>query len=82
MCGLHQKVVLQRKSRYLVAGKLKNKKSDNLMRTSIELFKKINPTLIKTFTVDNGSEFARFKDLENATVSRVYFANPYCSWER
>ena len=72
----------ERKSRYLVVGKFENKKSDTFMRTSIELFKKINPTLIKTFTVDNGSEFARIKDLENATVSHVYFTDPYSPWQR
>lgn len=72
----------ERKSRYLVAGKLEDKKSDTFMQTSIKLFEQINPTLIKTFTVDNGSEFARFKDLENATASRVYFADPYSPWQR
>ena len=36
----------ERKSRYLVTGKLENKKSETFMRTSIELFKKINPTLV------------------------------------
>lgn len=28
------------------------------------------------FTIDNGSEFAEFKDLEKATASQVYFADP------
>jgi IS30 family transposase len=66
----------ERKSRYLVAGKVKDKKSDTFMQTSIQLFKAINPSLIKTFTVDNGSEFARFKDLEKATKSKVYYCRP------
>jgi len=73
---------VERKSRYLVAGKLDNKRSDTFMTVSSSLFKEIEPRLIKTFTVDNGSEFARFKELEKATDSQVYFADPYSPWQR
>ena len=72
----------ERKSRYLVAGKVVDKRSDTFMRTSIKCFKRIDPRFIKTFTVDNGSEFSKFKDLENATASKVYFADPYAPWQR
>ena len=73
---------VERKSRYLVAGKLDNKLSDTFMTVSSSLFEAINPALIKTFTVDNGSEFARFKTLEKATKSKVYFADPHSPWQR
>lgn len=73
---------VERKSRYLVAGKLDNKRSDTFMAVSSRLFEQINPRLIKTFTVDNGSEFAYFKTLEKATNSHVYFADPYAPWQR
>ena len=73
---------VERKSRYLVAGKLEDKRSDTFMRVSSLLFEIINPALIKTFTVDNGSEFAQFKTLEEATNSKVYFAVPYSPWQR
>ena len=36
----------------------------------------------KTFTSDNGKEFARFKDYEEVLGMPNYFANPYHSWER
>ena len=72
----------ERKSRYLVAGKLVDKRSETFMQTSIQLFKAIDSDLIKTFTVDNGSEFAQFKDLEKSTESQVYFADPYSPWQR
>jgi IS30 family transposase len=68
---------VERKSRFLVAGKLKDKTSECFMKTSIKLFKHIDKKLIKTFTVDNGSEFAYFKLLEKATQSQVYFADPH-----
>jgi len=73
---------VERKSRYLVAGKLNNKRSDTFMTVSAALFKQVESRLIKTFTVDNGSEFAQFKTLEEATNSKVYFADPYSPWQR
>jgi len=72
----------ERKSRYLVAGKLDNKRSDTFMAVSTALFEQIEPRFIKTFTVDNGSEFSQFKTLEAATNSKVYFADPYSPWQR
>jgi len=73
---------VERKSRYLVAGKLQDKQSDTFMSVSASLFEHFHPTLIKTFTVDNGSEFSKFKMLEKATKSKVYFADPYSPWQR
>ena len=73
---------VERKSRFLVAGKVINKRSDTFKQTSIKLFKCINSKFIKTFTVDNRSEFSKFKILNNITASRVYFADPYAPWQR
>jgi len=73
---------IDRKSRYCVATKLKDRKSDTFMQATIGLFNKINPDNIHTFTVDNGSEFSAFKKLEKATKAKVYFADPYSPWQR
>lgn len=73
---------VERKSKFLVAAKLKDRTSGEYMNATIEAFKSINPLHIKTFTADNGSEFAFFKRLEKATNSRVFFADPYSSWQR
>ena len=37
---------------------------------------------VKTITTDNGPEFAHHKWLENALDTKIYFAHPYCSWEK
>ena len=37
--------------------------------------------VFKTITVDNGSEFSDFAQME-ARGTQVYFAHPYTSWER
>ena len=39
------------------------------------------PQVFKTITVDNGSEFSAFSQVENWGCA-VYFAHPYTSWER
>ena len=38
--------------------------------------------LFKTITVDNGTEFHGYEEIERATGVRFYFATPYHSWER
>ena len=32
--------------------------------------------------VDNGKEFSQFKELEERTGLKVYFADPYAAWQR
>ncbi len=36
----------------------------------------------KTLTFDNGKEFAEHEFIGKCLQARVYFAHPYCSWER
>jgi IS30 family transposase len=73
---------VERKSRYLIAAKLLDKKAESLTSNSIKVFWRIPKKMRKTLTVDNGKEFARFKELENRTGLTVYFADPYSAWQR
>lgn len=73
---------VERKSRYLMAAKLVDKKADSLTMQSIRLFCGIPKKMRQTLTVDNGSEFSRFKELEDKTGLTVYFADPYAAWQR
>jgi IS30 family transposase len=73
---------VERKSRYLIAAKLLDKKAESLTLKSINAFLRIPKKMRKTLTVDNGKEFARFKELENKTGLTVYFADPYSAWQR
>lgn len=73
---------VERKSRYLIAAKLQDKKSETLTIKSIKAFWRIPKKRRKTLTVDNGKEFSNFKDLENKTGLTVYFADPYAAWQR
>jgi IS30 family transposase len=73
---------VERKSRYLIAAKLLDKKAESLTLKSIKIFWHIPKKMRKTLTVDNGKEFASFKELENKTGLTVYFADPYSAWQR
>jgi IS30 family transposase len=73
---------VERKSRYLIAAKLTNKTAQSLTLQSIKAFCRIPKKMRQTLTVDNGKEFAYFKELEKKTGLSVYFAEPYSAWQR
>ena len=62
-------------------GRLRSRKVVDVNRRVIAMIQQ-NPQLFRTITVDNGPEFHGFKEIEAATGVKVYFANPYASWER
>jgi IS30 family transposase len=73
---------VERKSRYLVATKVDSKRADEVNATTIRALRKVPEQLRRTMTVDNGKEFAKFKQIEQRLGLDVYFAHPYSSWER
>ena len=73
---------VERKSRYLLAGRNNDKTAESMNATTERLFRKIPRSQRKTMTFDNGKEFAGFKDLEKSTGLYCYFADPYCSYQR
>lgn len=73
---------VERKSRYLVAHKMKDKKATTWTRRAAAACRSIPRRLCRTMTVDNGKEFADFKRLEGKPGVCIYFAHPYSAWER
>lgn len=76
------KSVNERKSGLVFFGKTEDRtaKSGDLI-----LFKKLNKipkNYLKTLTRDNGAENKEFKNVESNLGIKVYFAHPYCSYER
>jgi len=74
--------LIERKSLYLLAGKLESKSAEPLSVVSNRKFQKLPTRLKQTLTVDNGKEFADFKNIEKRSQLTVYFADPYASWQR
>lgn len=73
---------VERKSRFLLAVKLNEKSKGALNDAARKAFRIIPKKIRKTMTVDNGKEFAGFKELEKKVSLDIYFAHPYHAWER
>jgi IS30 family transposase len=73
---------VERKSRYLIAGKLANKTATETAQVATSAFEQVPKTLRHTLTLDNGKEFARFRDIEKVAGLKIYFADPYSAWQR
>lgn len=73
---------VERKSRYLIAGKLISKAAAVTAQAANAAFRRIPKKLRHTLTLDNGKEFAHFRDIEKNTGLTVYFADPYSAWQR
>lgn len=76
--------LLEKKTETYLAFRIPGKTSQaviGLMNTLHEEFGDHFSQIFKTITVDNGSEFADFAQVEN-WGTKVFFAHPFTSWER
>jgi len=78
----HLATHVERKSRYLMATRLADKKASTMTAQRIRSFRSIPRRLRHTLTVDNGKEFSSFTEIEAKTGLAVYFADPYAAWQR
>jgi len=80
----HQGVLVtlvERKSRCTLACPLRSRHSTGVTQAVIELLRP-HKKHCKTLTFDNGKEFAEHEFMAQCLQAKVYFAHPYCSWER
>lgn len=73
--------MVERKSRFLVVSKAKNKTTKAVIGGIIEQMKPLS-ALVETITFDNGKEFSSHHKLKESLGSNIFFAKPYHSWER
>lgn len=73
---------VERKSRYLLAAKILDRRAQSVAACKIAQFSALPKHWRRTLTLDNGKEFAAFQQVEQATGLRVFFADPYCAWQR
>lgn len=75
--------MVDRKSRFLLGGKVKKKFADDVAHSMSELLSPLPPEYVKTITPDRGTEFTA-----HATVTQqvhqvpFYFPHPHSPWER
>lgn len=83
--GPHHKgfivTLVERKSRYTLAAQVCSKETLPVCEAIIELLRP-HRDVCHTITFDNGKEFAQHRHVAACLQAKVYFAHPYCSWER
>lgn len=72
----------ERKSRLFLAKQLPDRTSENVTAAIIELLSIFPKEIRKTITCDRGKEFAGYKEIEEQLNCEVYFADPYCAWQK
>ena len=80
----HQGVLVtlaERKSRYSLVKRVSSKHAQPVGNAVIELLRP-HRKYCHTLTFDNGKEFAQHEFMAKCLQAKVYFAHPYCSWER
>ena len=73
--------IVDRVSKFTLIKIVASKHAEVVTAATVSLLK---PYMDKTFTItaDNGKEFAGHEKMKEALKADVYFAHPYCSWER
>lgn len=74
--------LVERKSGYLLTAKSCDRQARRVATKIASRLESLPPTLRRTATFDNGKEFADHDYLSNRLGLDVYFAKPYCSWQR
>lgn len=72
----------ERKTRYYIAIKVENRTAQVVKNATIKALQGYPEGAVKTITTDNGSEFAKWKEIEDELKTNVYFADPYCAWQK
>ena len=73
--------LVERATGCVLIGKLTARTTAAVNERILQLIEEL-PHLFRTITVDNGTEFHGYQEIERATGVRFYFATPYHSWER
>ena len=73
--------MVDRKSGYVFIGKLRERTVTAATEQAISLINNARRP-VRTLTLDNGTEFHGYKDIEKETGATIYFATPHHSWER
>lgn len=73
--------MVDRKTGYVFIGKLEERTVDAATRCATSMIKNASRP-VRTLTLDNGTEFHGYKDIEENTGATIYFATPHHSWER
>ena len=72
----------ERKARYYIAVKIPDRMGETMAKTMISALSKFQKGTVKTITCDRESEFTCWKEIEKELNCDMYFADPYCAWQK
>ena len=74
--------MVERKSGYTLLSRVGDLKAPTVRQAMQDQLSVFPALFRRTMTFDNGKEFAEHEQLSAATGIHVYFAQPYCAWQR
>ena len=51
-------------------------------KAAIKALGNLPSEMVKSITCDRGSEFGNWRNMEQKLKCNVYFADPYCAWQK
>ncbi len=72
----------ERQTRKYIIKWIPDRKEETVTNAIIELLRDLPNEAVKTITCDRGKEFAGWKKIENELNTNMYFADPYCAWQK
>ena len=72
----------ERKTRFYIAVKMPDRRAETMENAIVSVLSAFPPQLVKTITCDRGAEFANWRRIEERLHCKVYFADPYCAWQK
>ena len=72
----------ERKTRFYKAVWMPDRKTETMEKAVVQALKKYPSDIVKSITCDRGSEFANWRQMEEKLHCDVYFADPYCAWQK
>ena len=72
----------ERKTRFYIAMKMSDRRAETMENAIVSVLSAFPPQLVKTITCDRGAEFANWRRIEERLHCDVYFAAPYCAWQK
>lgn len=74
--------IAERMTRYYIAIKIPNRTGEEMAKALISELSKLPKGAVKTITCDRGSEFSEWRKIEKKLNCTMYFADPYCAWQK
>jgi IS30 family transposase len=75
-------VLVERKTRYVQLDLLEKFDAMTVRKTIERRFRRIQPTLVKSLTVDQGKENCQHRELSKNMGIDIYFCHPHSPWEK